>query len=200
MPRCSLSILLLAGLALPAQDRRFEPRPAAAYAQRQTAEGVTIGLELFQGKNKIKQAFPKTDLDKLGVVPVLVVIANDNDHALQLDRLQVQLLTGDRRQIDPIPADDVLRPARVQRPDLTPVPSPIPGIGRRSRRPTDTTEVAEREFVAPVVAARSSAYGFFYFRFGRSPDRLAGAKLILSGIRNAKTGQELLYFEIPADR
>jgi hypothetical protein len=200
MLRCSPSILLLAGIAVAAQERRFEPRPASNYTQRQTAEGVTVAIELFQGKTKIKQAFPKTDLEKLGVVPVLVVIANDNDHALQLDRLQVQLLTTDRQQVDPIPADDVLRSGKVQRPDLTPVPSPIPGIGRRSRRPTDTTEVAEREFVAPVVAARSSAYGFFYFRFGRGPDRLENAKMILSGIRNAKTGQELLYFEIPMNR
>jgi hypothetical protein len=187
---------------LTAQERRFEPRAASAYPHRQAAEGVTIGVELFQGKDKIKQAFPKTDLDKLGVVPVLVVIANDNDHALQLDRLRVQLVTTDRQQIDPTPAEDVLRPTRVERPDLTPRPSPIPGIGRGSRRPrqAEAAEVVEREFVAPVVAARASAHGFLYFRLGRGPNRLADAKLFVGGIRNAQTGQEILYFEIPLGR
>ena len=157
---------------------------------------------MFQGRDKIKQAFPKTDLEKLGVLPVLVVIANDNDHALQLDRMQVQLITKDRQPLNPTSGEDVLRTGRVQRPELTPRPSPfpIPRGSRANKRQNENSEVADREFVAPVVAARSTAQGFFYFRLGKGPDRLAGAKLYLGGIRNAKTGQELLYFEIGLDR
>ncbi len=183
-----------------AQEGRFEPAPAASFRQRQTSEGLTIGVEAYRDREKVKQVFRKTDFDKAGVLPILVVMANDNDHALQLDRMRVNLITGDRQSIEPIAADEVLRPARIQRPDAPPRPSPFPGLGRpRSRRPADQSDVSEREFVAPVVAARSKAWGFFYFRLGKGPDRLTGAKLYLTGIRNAKTGQELLYFEIPLD-
>lgn len=177
-------------------------RPASSYARRQSADGVTIAVEVFRGRDKIKPAFRKTDLEKLGVLPVLVVIANDNDHALQLDRMQVQLITGDRQEVDPTPGDDVLRTGQVQRPEMTPRPNPLP-IPRRnpaSRRQSQQGEVGDREFVAPVVAARATASGFFYFRLGKGPDRLTGAKLYLNGIRSAKTGQELLYFEIGLDR
>ena len=203
--RAAGQLLLAATLApLAAQDRgRFEPRPAQSYPIHQTSEGVTIGVELFRGRDKIRQAFPKTDLEKVGVLPVLIVIANDNEHVLQLDRMRVQLITGDRQTIDPTPADDVLRSGRVQPPELTPRPSPIPGIGRggrSSRNRPQEIEVSDREFVAPIVNARSSAHGFFYFRLGKGPDRLTGAKLYLTGIRNARTGQELLYFEIGLDR
>lgn len=177
-------------------------RPAASYTSKLTADGVTIAVEVFRDRDKIKQAFPKTDLEKLGIIPVLVVIANDNDHALQLNRMQVQLITSDRQEVDPTPGDDVLRTGRVERPEMTPRPNPLP-IPRRSaasKRQRQQGEVGDREFVAPVVAARATAHGFFYFRLGRGPDRLTGAKLYLNGIRSAKTGQELLYFEIPLDR
>jgi hypothetical protein len=174
-----------------AQEGRFEPAPASSFRQRQTSEGLTIGVEAYRDREKVKQVFRKTDFDKAGVLPILVVLANDNDHALQLDRMRVNLITGDRQSIEPIAADEVLRPARIQRPDAPPRPSPFPGLGQ--------SDVSEREFVAPVVAARSKAWGFFYFRLGKGPDRLTGAKLYLTGIRNAKTGQELLYFEIPLD-
>jgi len=201
MPRCSPSILLLAATlaTLPGQ---FEVRPASSYRHKQTAEGVTIAVEVFRDRDKIKQAFPKSDLEKLGVLPVLVVIANDNDHALQLDRMQVQLITSDRQEVDPTPGDNVLRTGRVQRPGMAPLPNPLP-IPRRSpasKRQSQQREVDDREFVAPVVAARATAHGFFYFRLGRGPDRLARAKLYLNGIRSAKTGQKLLYFEIGLDR
>jgi hypothetical protein len=205
MLRCSPSILLLGATlaALPGQEGgRFEVRPAASYTSKLTADGVTVAVEVFRDRDKIKQAFPKTDLEKLGILPVLVVIANDNDHALQLNRMQVQLITSDRQEVDPTPGDDVLRTGRVERPEMTPRPNPLP-IPRRSpasKRQRQQGEVGDREFVAPVVAARATAHGFFYFRLGKGPDRLTGAKLYLNGIRSAKTGQELLYFEIPLDR
>jgi len=171
-------------------------RPASGYTARQTIEGVTIGVELFQGKDKIKSAFPKTDLEKVGVVPVLVVISNDNDYPIHLDRMRIELITSDRQEMDPTPVEEVLLPARVKPPSLSPRPSPIPIPGRGSRRPPKTNEIEERAFVAPVVEARSGANGFFYFRLGKGPDRLRGAKLFAGGLRNARTGQEILYFEI----
>jgi hypothetical protein len=39
-----------------------------------------------------------------------------------------------------------------------------------------------------------SANGFFYFQAIHEP----GAMLYITGIRNAATGQELFYFEVPA--
>lgn len=178
-------------------------RPASSYQARQASEGLTIGVEVYQGRNKIKQVFKKADLDKLGIVPVLVVMQNDNDHALQLDRMRVELITSDRQTLESLRAEDVVRSGRIQRPDLTPRPSPIPGVGRGSRASRvseEEFEVAQLEFVAPVVTARAKTHGFFYFRLGKGPDRLTGAKLYINGIRSAKTGQDLLYFEIPLNQ
>ena len=50
-----------------------------------------------------------------------------------------------------------------------------------------------RAFVATSLPPGNSASGFFYFQTGLRPD----ATIYISGIREAATGNELLYFEVP---
>lgn len=200
MHRLSKAILLIVTATAGAQDNaRFEPRPASTYAARQTIDSVTIAVEPYEGREKTKEVFGKTDFGKLGVLPVLVLIANDSDRVLQLDGMRVQLITAQRQKVDPLAADDVLRSGPVKRPDMTPRTSPLPGIGRGRRSTGTPGEIEAREFVAPVVPARGSAHGFFYFRMGKGPDRLPGSKVYITGIRDARTGADLLYFEIGLD-
>ena len=46
---------------------------------------------------------------------------------------------------------------------------------------------------APIVLAGKSASGFLYFQTGFQP----GSTLYLTGMTEASTGKEVLYFEIP---
>ena len=182
-----------------AQEKsRFEPQPPSAYASRQTFDKVTITVEPYESGDKVKQAFGKVDFSKLGVLPVLVLIANDSDQVLQLERMRVQLITVDHQTVDPIPAEDVQRSGRVKPPDLGRSPGPIPGRGR-NRNKKVAWEIEAREFTAPVIPAGGKAHGFFYFRVGKGPDRIPGSKLYITGIRDARTGKDLLYFEISLD-
>ena len=197
------AVALLSGLltlSAPADERgRFEPKPAGTYAARQTNENITIGVEPYQNAEKLKLAFGKVDFARLGVLPVLVVVANDTDHAIQLDRMRAQLITADRQNIEPISAEDALRPGRVKAPPVNRQRLPIPGIGRGSKGPKDEGQLSAREFVAPAAVAHSEVSGFFYFRMGKGPDRIPGSKLYITGIRDARTGQEVFYFEIGLD-
>lgn len=184
---------VLGSVAVAPGADQFQPQPAAAYPARQTVENVTIGAETYPSGDKVKKAFGKTDPNKWGVLPVLVVLANDSDRILRTDRMSVRLLTPDGQRIEPVPADEVRRP--VSRPTLDRGPTRIPG-GRIGRKEPRTSEIIEREFVARMVPPRASAHGFFYFRVGGARDRVPGSKLYITGIRDARTGQELFYFEI----
>ena len=182
-----------------AQEKaRFEPRPASTYPARQTIDNVTIAVEPHEGREKIKQAFGKVDLAKLGFLPILVVIANDSERVVQLESMRVQLITGDGQKVDPVPAEEVQRSGPVKRPDLRPK-SPFPGIKRGSSDPKPAWEIEARAFIAPLVPARSSAHGFFYFRLGKGPDRLTGSKLYITRLQDARTAKDLLYFEVGLD-
>ena len=196
----AVALMASAPRPIPAQEPgRFEPKPANAYAARQTNDNVTIGVEPYENAEKLKLAFGKVDFARLGVLPVLVVVANDTDHAIQLDRMRVQLITADRQNIEPISADDALRPGRVKVPSSNQQRLPIPGIGRKPKGPLDEGRLSAREFLAPAAVAHSEVSGFFYFRLGKGPDRIPGSKLYITGIRDARTGQEVFYFEIGLD-
>lgn len=194
-----LASIAIAGAQEKGQDKsRFEPRPVADYAARQSVSRVTIAVEPFESGEKVKRAFGKSDPAKNGVVPIFVLIANDSDRVVELDKIRVQLITADRQTLDSISAEDVQRSGRMKAPDLGGQrPSPIPGIRRGPKKPKEEWEIAAREFVAPVVEPGDKASGFFYFR--TVPGRLAGAKAYITGLRDARTGQDLLYFEIPLD-
>jgi hypothetical protein len=61
------------------------------------------------------------------------------------------------------------------------------------KNPLDTWEIEGRAFAAQVLPPGQSASGFFYFQTGYQK----GSSLYLSGMSEAESGQELLYFEIP---
>jgi hypothetical protein len=197
MKKLGKAILLVslaaAGAVVVAQEKgRFEPRPITAYPARQTAAQVTIAVEAYDTGEKVKRAFGKTDPLKLGLTPIFVLIANDSRDALRLDHIRVQLTSAGREIADAVSTDDI-RSGRVQPPEIGRSPGPIPGIGR-VRKPKDLFEINERAFVAPAVEAGGQAYGFFYFRVAR--DQLPGARVYITGLRDARTGRDLLYFEI----
>lgn len=199
MKKLGKAILLAWVATAVAQEKgRFEPRPVTAYPARQTVEKVTIAVEPFQDSGKIKQAFGKSDPTRYGVLPVLVVIANDSERVLQLERMRAQFITADRQIVDSVPAEDIQRTGRVKPPEISRSPSPIPGIRRGPKQPREEWEIAAREFVAPVVEAGGKAHGFLYFRVAK--ERIPGSKLYITGMKDARTGQDLLYFEILVDK
>src|SRR5262249_58482403 len=51
--------------------------PAASYAFHVTQGQVTIAADPYETNEKVKTAFDLKDLDKLGVVPVNVIISNE---------------------------------------------------------------------------------------------------------------------------
>jgi hypothetical protein len=51
----------------------------------------------------------------------------------------------------------------------------------------------ERAFVAKMIPPGDSAYGFFYYQTGHR----RGSQLYIRGLREAQTGNELFFFEIP---
>jgi hypothetical protein len=123
---------------------------------------------------------------------MLVVIQNDSDKAIRLDRMKVEFVGGNRQRIEATPAREVRYLNSPDRPVLLPGPTgPVPMRGKKN--PLDAWEIEGRAFAAQMLAPGQSASGFFYFQ-----TRSAGeATVLASGLYEAATGNELLYFEIP---
>jgi hypothetical protein len=189
-----LWIILLAAAAAPAADKdnsRFAPGAASSYPTRQTIGKVTIAAAPYHTPERIREAYGKLKLAEYGVLPVLVVIQNDSSQALRLDLLKVEYVAGGGIRIEATPAADVRYLGGVRRRDAT-------GRAKRGKNPLDVWEIEGRAFAPKMLPVGQSAGGFFYFQTAHRP----GARLYLTGIREAATGKELFYFEIPleADR
>jgi hypothetical protein len=193
-----MSIAAVAGLnkAEPAdKDRaKFEISPAASYPSHQTGEKVTIGAAVYDSAEKAHTAFGKVNPYQYGIVPVLVVIQNEGSQTIRVDRLRVDYVAPDGSHVDATPAQDVryLRGPRQPNVVTGPLPTGGPRISRH-KNPLDAWEIEGRAFSAKMIPPGHSAGGFFYFQTGHRP----GARLYVTGIGEASSGRELLYFEFP---
>lgn len=174
---------------------KFEPGPASSYATHQTQARVTIAAVPYTTPEQVRSAFGKMDPLKYGVLPVLVVIQNDSEKALKID-LKAEYENPDRSHIEATPAQDVtyLPGPKVPRVGGS-APLPIPLPRRNKKGPLGGWEIEGRAFAVKMLPARESASGFVYFQTSYKP----GSHLFLTGLREAGTGKELFYFEIPLD-
>jgi len=187
-----LAAALLSVLAV-ASDKGFQAAPASDYAH-QSSDQVTVGAKPFGSEELTAEAFgKKTDLLKYGVLPVLVVVENKRDKAIDLREIEVSLVASDGRHANSVSPEDVPFLATTgKHPSQTGVRVPLP----KKKNPLDTPSIVERAFSAKMLPPGDSANGFFYFE--AKPED--GDKIYLNGLRDARSGQEITYFEFPIGR
>jgi hypothetical protein len=175
------------------KETPFKAQPAATYPAHQANQQITIGVEPYVDSEKLKTAFGKLDPNEHGVLPVLVVIQNDTPGTLRLTGMKVEYLGPNRERIEATPAKDVryLRPP--QKPSMIGGPAGKVKVLKTKKNPLDAWEIEGRAFAAQMLPAGNSASGFFYFQTPLRP----GATIYVSGISDAGTGKEFLYFEVP---
>ncbi|HUB33235.1 MAG TPA: hypothetical protein VMA31_09405 [Bryobacteraceae bacterium] len=175
-----------------AADKQPPFRPAAADSySHQTSERVTIGIDVYSSAEKVKTAFGKVNPNLYGILPVLVVVQNNSDKTIRLNRLQAEYVGAGNNRVEATPARDVryVNPEISSRTITAPGRIPLP----HKKNPLDSWEIEGRAFAADSLPPGNSASGFFYFQAESQPQ----ATIYLSGITEAGTGRELLYFEVP---
>jgi len=188
--RLALLMSIAAAFAADKDRAAFHPPPAAGLEHRQTNAQITIGADPYVAPDKAKTAFGKLDPYQYGILPVLVVIQNDSGQTIRLDRLKAEYVGPNRDRVDATPAKDVRYLRGPNRPSV--IPGPIGKISSK-KNPLDAWEIEGRALAAQMLPAGQSASGFLYFETGLQ----RGATIYLSGLTEAATGKELLYFEIP---
>ncbi len=173
------------------KETPFKAAPAGSYQHRQTNSGITGAVDPYLSAEKQKTAFGKLKLTDYDVLPILVVIQNDSGQTIGLDRMKVQFASGGKT-VDATPAREVKYLYGPRRPGVITGPKgPVPM--RMKKNPLDVWEIEGRAFSAQMLPAGQPAYGFFYFQAAIRGD----ASVLVSGLYEARSGKELLYFEIP---
>jgi hypothetical protein len=187
----SIAIALAAG----DDHARFEPLPIEQYPNHQTENGVTVAAMPFETKEQAEPAFGKVNPYEYGVLPILVVIRNGGKTAIRADRMKVQYMWPDRTRIEATPAREVKYIGAKAPSGNLPGPRPfgIPGSKKSKLPPLGEWEIEGRAFAAEMIPPGEAASGFFYFQTGHR----TGSTLFISGLKDASTNQELIYFELP---
>ena len=190
--RLAFFMSIAAGLAADKQTS-FRAPAASEFTHHQTNNKVILGAEPYVSGEKVKIAFGKLDPYANGVLPVLVAIQNSSDRTIKLDRMEVWYVGPHGDRTEATPAKDVRYTVPPQRPSMVPGPMGLPAKGKKN--PFDVWEIEGRAFAAQALPAGNSAYGFFYFRTGIQ----RGATIYVSGMVDASSGEELLFFEVPLE-
>jgi hypothetical protein len=172
---------------------KLEINPAASYPHHMTSQGLTIAAVPYENEEQTKTAFGKNNPNNQGVLPILVVVDNNGPNTIRLERMKLEYTAQGGVRIENTPAPEVkfLRGAR--EPKMTPGPT-VGGVHvNRNKNPLAEWEIEGRAFSAKMIPPNDKANGFFYFQTGSR----AGATLVISGLRDARTGEELFFFEIP---
>lgn len=187
---------IAAGLAAD-KDEPFKVEPAASYVNKQTVQDVTIAAVPYSTQEATRAPFGKTDPNKYSVLPVLVVVQNDSKQTLNLERIRVEYLTANGDKLQATPPADVPYIHGASRPDYR--TSPIPNVGgprvKRNKNALKSEVIDVRAFSAKMLPPGQQASGFFYFQIAHRP----ASRIYITGLREASSGNELFYFEIPVD-
>lgn len=195
----ALGLLLTAGLAGQKSAAPFRPGAASSYPSHQTIGPAKIAAVKYESDSETKPVFGgKVNPNEFGVLPVLLVIENTGTDTLLLDRMQVLYQTsGGRNSVEPTDPKELPYLTGVRRPRQAGagggIPSPIP-LPRR-KNPLSAVEFDTRAWGAKSILKGEQAHGFLYFQTRHQRNAI----LYISGIREAATGKELFFAEVPID-
>lgn len=199
--------VMLVCTLLYAKDKKVFVSPVTHHAktypahEQQPNEHLTIAADPYDMADKA--AIFGVDYRSAGFLPVLLIISNDGDQPISLATLKVDLITVNKEKLAAAQPDQIFRRiASTRRPDQSsgiPLPIPIPRKSKAAVSSEAREEIHAAQFKVLAVEPKMTRSGFFFFDFEGISNPLAGARLYITGLRNAE-GQEILYFEIPMEK
>jgi hypothetical protein len=202
--RFAVVLCAVAAIALSLAAKDFA-KPAAHPAQTypthddHTDEKVAIAADPYDTPDKAK--IFSVNFHEHGFLPIFFVVTNDGSQPISIANLQVTLTTANRDKLTPVSPDDIYR--RVTNPRTNtnaPLPFPIPQKkvkGTITQKERD--EIESSRFAAQAVEPHNTQSGFLFFDVEDITAPLAGARIYVSGVNDAK-GVELMYFELPLEK
>jgi hypothetical protein len=179
--------------------RPWYPRARESYRAVQTSQGVTVAVDPQFRDNLAAQVFDKNDIVSRGIMPVAIIVFNDNDHPVEINGNSIELILGGEhiRSLTPdqfIPA--LFKKGASKLGGL----NPLPRGTSVDTTTADAQEDFEHKFLASkLVPPHVSAGGFLYFRVPQSPtlpEQLSSATVYIPDLVRSDNNTRLMYFEI----
>ena len=179
--------------------RPWSIRPPETYASRLTSEGVTIAVEPLFLDSIAAKVFDKNDMVTRGIMPLAIVIFNDNDFPVMVDGESVELTTGDDRIRTLAPGEAVHRLFSKEKKNVW-IPQPVPRLPTQDRTNIEALQDFEHKFLEKkIVEPHNKSGGFLFLHIPESKDirgYLSRARVYLPEIYRHDTGANMIFFEV----
>jgi hypothetical protein len=174
------------------KTRNWSVNARESYPASLSSEGVTIAVDPLFTDALAAQVFDKKDIVTRGIMPLAIVIFNDNDYAIEVDGLSVELIRDDDhiRTLTPEEAVNSLFSKDKSRIN--------PSIPKGSNQDA-LKDFGDKFLMDKVVAPHDKGGGFVYLKV-YNPDDLAAylskATVYIPNVYRRDDGSRLIFFEI----
>ena len=171
-------------------------KPALEYVSHQDFQNIVIAAYPYETETRILELFDTDKLYKRQILPVLVVIENNNEFAIQIHEQDVVLIAGDGTHFPSLPYQVVL--LHILNKPLTSY-STQPDFLKKTVDKEMFMDFEHKAFGEKLIAPGGSDFGVVFYWLPRK-DNLPGARLYLPEIVNISDGEPLMFFEFELGR
>lgn len=205
----SVTYFLLAGQLLAgAVAPRYKPveiraKEAGEYAAHQEFQNLVIAAYPCDTRHKARQLFDTDKFAEKRILPVLIVVENNNEFVVSLDGRAIFLIDSAGTQHRPMHYLDVLADLNNKRrpPISTIEPS---GQGRRGTRKTRLAseemlaDFEQKDFGEKLIAPFTKDFGVVFYEIPWDGWDLSKSRFYLPDVYNFSAKEPLVFFEFEA--
>ncbi len=198
----SLLVVLLAAVSVLAgyKARPWKPRGIESYPAKQSSQGVTIAVDPLFRDAIAAQVFDKDDLVSKGIMPLAIVVFNDNDFPVRVSSDSIELVQGEDRMRPRQPEEFVPSIFKTSGKRLSiPVPVPRGAIPRGTDLNDPMQDFSQKAFPDRPIPSHSTEAGFLYFSVPQTRElanELLKTTVYIPEVTRLDSGKALMYFEI----
>jgi hypothetical protein len=169
-----------------------------SYPSRLTSEGVTIAVEPFFSDALAAQVFDKNDIVTRGIMPLAVIIFNDNDFPIRVDGLSIELIYAEDKIRTLLPNEVVYLIFGKEKSWIR-QQIPIPQNSRSGLNQDALNDFDAKFLSEKTIAPHEKGGGFLYMPINDSKNigtLLGNAIVYIPKIYRQDEGTRLIFFEI----
>lgn len=195
---------LLAGTAaLAYKSVEIRAKEARQYAAHQESQNLIIAAHPCDTRHKARQLFDTDKFAKKRILPVLIVVENNNDFVVSLDGRTIFLIDDAGTRHRPMHYLDVLADLNnKRRPPIPDFPPRIPGRrGSRKIRVASEEMLADFEqkaFGEKLIAPYTKDFGVVFYEIPWDGWNLSESRFYLPEVYNFSAREPLVFFEFEA--
>ncbi|HXK61874.1 MAG TPA: hypothetical protein PLP42_18455 [Acidobacteriota bacterium] len=173
--------------------REFKPKPAKEYAAWQDFQNIVIAADPRLTEEGVRELFDTKKMLERLIMPVVVVVENNNDFAIRIHAEDILLIDSSGAQIPGIPYDEVLLRLTLKKPlgtystrkDIL-----IKQVGNKDM----VMDFEHKYFGEKLIAPHDSDYGVVFFPIPTNSE-LEGTRLFIPRVHNITQDEPLMFFE-----